>query len=130
MSQDRIPFDYTPEHERIFNVLCRRAAKRDVISYSDLVSKARLPLDMSIPYDRGLLGNLLGEISWNEALLGHPMLSSVSVQANTLKQSKGFFDIAEEIYGITFHTEEEKLQFGLNEMTKTHDFWEKHFKSE
>jgi len=123
MSHKRIPVKYTPEHERVFNVLRRTAAKGQVISYSELVREAKLPLDMGVPYDRGQLGHLLGEISWNETILGHPMLSSVSVQANTLKQSQGFFDIAETIYEKTFHTEDEKLMFGMSEMKKTQKYW-------
>lgn len=123
MNKDRELVAYTPEHERIYEVLREVAEKGRVISYSDLLKEAKVKLDMSIPYDRGRLGNLLGDISWNETILGHPMLSSVSVQANTLKQSQGFFDIAEEIYGRTFHNEDEKLIFGMKEMEETHKYW-------
>lgn len=123
MGQKRNSVEYTPEHECVFNVLRKIAAKGQVISYSELVKEAKLPLDMSVPYDRGQLGHLLGEISWNETILGHPMLSSVSVQANTLRQSQGFFDIAEVIYGKTFHTEDEKLLFGMKQMTDTQNYW-------
>lgn len=123
MDKKRTPVEYTPEHERVFNVLSKTAAKGKVISYSELVREAKLLLDMSVSYDRGQLGYLLGEISWNETILGHPMLSSVSVQANTLRQSQGFFDIAETIYGKTFHTEDEKLRFGMKEMKDTQKYW-------
>lgn len=123
MDKKRNPVEYKPEHERVFSVLCRTAAKGKVISYSELVKEAKLSLDMSVPYDRGQLGHLLGEISWNETILGHPMLSSVSVQANTLRQSQGFFDIAETIYGKTFHTEDEKLRFGMKAMADTQKYW-------
>lgn len=123
MNKGRELVAYTPEHERIYEVLCNVAGKGHVISYSDLIKEANVKLDMSIPYDRGRLGNLLGDISWNETIIGHPMLSSVSVQANTLKQSQGFFDIAETIYGRTFHNEDEKLIFGMKEMEKTHKYW-------
>jgi len=130
MEQKRELVDYTPEHKRIYEILCEVAAKNSVIPYAELVKSANVSLDMSIPYDRGRLGNILGDISWNETILGHPMLSSVSVQSGTYKQSQGFFDIAETIYGRTFHDEDEKLVFGMKEMEKTHRYWKKVYKKE
>lgn len=101
---------YTEDHLRIKKVLIQ-------------VAKRRVRLDMSNPYDRGVLGNLLGDISWNEVKEGRPMLSSVAIHAGDFKQGQGFFDLAEELYAITFHSEDAKLKFGMDEMNKTHAFW-------
>lgn len=51
------------------------------------------------------------------------MLSSVAIHAGDFKQGQGFFDLAEELYTITFHSEDAKLKFGMDEMNKTHAFW-------
>lgn len=51
------------------------------------------------------------------------MLSSVVIHAGDFKQGQGFFDLAEELYTITFHSEDTKLKFGMDKMNKTHASW-------
>ena len=110
---------YTEDHLRIKKVLIQVAKRKSVINYTDLLKLSGVRLDMSNPYDRGVLGN----ISWNEVKEGRPMLSSVTIHAGDFKQGQGFFDLAEELYAITFHSEDAKLKFGMDEMNKTHTFW-------
>lgn len=117
---------YTEEHERIREVLIKVAKRKSIINYTDLLKQSKVNLDMSVPFDRGQLGHLLGEISWNEVKQGRPMLSSVALHAGDFKQGEGFFDLAKELYSITFNTEDEQVKFGMKEMTKTHEFWSKH----
>lgn len=81
---------YTPEHLRVKEILIEIARRKSVITYSELIAKARLKLDMEIPYDRGQLGLLLGEISWNESLYGRLMLSSVAVTKHSFRHGQGF----------------------------------------
>lgn len=114
---------YTEDHLRIKKVLIQVAKRKSVINYTDLLKRSGVRLDMSNPYDRGVLGNLLGDISWNEVKEGRPMLSSVAIHAGDFKQGQGFFDLAEELYAITFLSEDAKLKFGMDEMNKTHAFW-------
>lgn len=114
---------YTEEHERIREVLIKVAKRKSIINYTDLLKQSKVNLDMSIPFDRGQLGHLLGEISWNEVKQGRPMLSSVALHAGDFKQGQGFFDLAEELYSITFNNEDEQVKFGMEEMNKTHKFW-------
>ena len=114
---------YTPEHERVLAILQEYASKKKTISYSELIQKAKLKLDMSIPYDRGQIGHLLGDISWNESIDGRPMLSSIALHKRGDLQGQGFFELAEKIYGIKLKTEDAKLVFGMNEMEKTHSYW-------
>ena len=123
MSDKRELVPYTPEHERVREVLIQVASRKGTISYTELIRRAKLKLDMSIPYDRGLLGHILGDISWNECVEGRPMLSSVALHAGDSKQGGGFFDLAEEIYDIDIDTDDKEWVFGMEEMNKTHDFW-------
>lgn len=116
---------YTEDHLRIKEVLIKTAKRKSIINYTDLLKQSGVRLDMSIPYDRGQLGHLLGEISWNEVKEGRPMLSSVALHAGDFKQGQGFFDLAEVLYSISFSTEDEKVKFGMEEMNKTHKFWSK-----
>lgn len=111
-----------PEQKRVRNILISIASKCGMIHYTELCQKAKLNLDMSIPADRGKIGNIWGEISFYEHELGHPLLSSVVVSVNG-EQGDGFFKLAEELgYGNW-----EKLKIGkefeYNMMNATHDFW-------
>jgi len=117
---------YTEEHIRLREILIKVAKRKGIITYTDLIKQAKVRLDMSIPYDRGQLGHLLGEISWNEAQEGRPMLSSVALHAGDYKQGQGFFDLAEEIYSISLDNEDKRIKFGMDEMNKTHTFWAEH----
>ncbi|MCQ2349868.1 MAG: hypothetical protein MJZ98_05240 [Paludibacteraceae bacterium] len=123
---DPKPIVLTPEQERVRDILIETARKKSVVVYSDLVKKAGLKLDMSIPYDRGQLGELLGRFSEKEVAEGRPMLSSVSVLSGSYRCGQGFFDIAKELYGRTFHNQEEKEKFESDEMNDTHEYWSKH----
>jgi hypothetical protein len=113
----------TPDHIRIREVLINFASRKKTISYTELLKLSKVKLDMSIPFDRGVLGHLLGEISWNEVAECRPMLSSVAIHAGDYKQGQGFFDLAERLYGITFKNADQKLMFGMKELNKTHEYW-------
>ena len=113
------------DHLRIKDVLIKVAKRKSVINYTDLLKQSGVHLDMSNPHDRGVLGNLLGDISWNEVQEGRPMLSSVALHAGDFKQGGGFFDLAEELYSISLPSADAELNFGMDEMNKTHEFWSK-----
>ncbi len=115
----------TPEHNRIRERLIKVARSKGTIKYTDLLRKAEVRLDMTVPHDRGKLGHLLGEISWNEVAEGRPMLSSVAIHAGDYKQGQGFFDLAEILYKRKFSSAEQQLVFGMEELNKTHDYWSK-----
>lgn len=115
----------TPEHINIREVLIKVARRKGTITYTELLKQSKVKLDMSVPYDRGVLGHLLGEISWNEVAEGRPMLSSVALHAGDYKQGQGFFDLAEQLYDISFNNADQQLKFGMDELNKTHAFWAK-----
>ncbi len=68
---------YTEDHLRIKKVLIQVAKRKSVINYTDLLKRSGVRLDMSNPYDRGVLGNLLGDISWNEVKEGGPCFQAL-----------------------------------------------------
>lgn len=115
----------TPEHKRIREVLINVARNKKTISYTELLNQSKVKLDMSIPYDRGQLGHLLGDISWNEVAEGRPMLSSVAIHAGDSIHGQGFFDLAEEIYDIDLRTSDERMVFGMDELNATYNYWSK-----
>lgn len=114
----------TPEENRVRDILISVASKRSIIIYSDLCQKAALKLDMSIPADRGKIGDILGNISTFEYNSGRPLLSSVVTTVNG-EQGDGFFKLAE----ILGFGEWKKLKktgvFEIEMMKKTHDYWNK-----
>lgn len=123
MNKELVP--YTEDHLRIKEVLIKTAKRKSIINYTELLKQSGVRLDMSIPHDRGQLGHLLGEISWNEVKEGRPMLSSIALHAGDFKQGQGFFDLAEVLYSMSFPNEDAKIKFGMEEMTKTHNLWSK-----
>ena len=58
----------TKEEKTVRNILINVASKKQLIYYSDLCKTANLRLDMSIPADRGKIGEILGHISSRYAL--------------------------------------------------------------
>lgn len=67
----------TKEEKTVRNILINVASKKQLIYYSDLCKTANLRLDMSIPADRGKIGEILGHISRYEHENGRPLISSV-----------------------------------------------------
>lgn len=89
----------TDEEKRARQVLIDYASRREAIKYADLIEKAQLNLSMRNPHHRGILGEILGNISIFEHENDRPLLSCVAVLAN-LKHSDGFFKLADELgYG-------------------------------
>ena len=114
----------TEEQRRTREILIKYASKGHFITYGDLIKEARLNLDMSSPYDRGLLGKILGAISDYEHSDGRPLLSSVAVSKDK-HHSDGFYKLAEELgYGKWEQLKTEYL--AMTEMSKTFDYWKSH----
>lgn len=114
---------YTPEQTRMMNVLKAVASTKGTISYSELVTRAKLKLNMEEPYDRDLIGGMLGELSRMEFEQGRPMISSIVTHAGNSLPGGGFFDLAEELYGVPLNNADSRMIFACNEMNKTHTYW-------
>lgn len=114
---------YTPEETRVLSVLQDRARKGKTISYSELITQAKLKFNMENPNERGLIGSLLGQVSRKEVEQGRPMISCLVVSNGTNMPGKGFFELAEILYGISINNNDAQLKFFVDEMNKTIDFW-------
>ena len=79
----------TKEEKTVRNILINVASKKQLIYYSDLCKTANLRLDMSIPADRGKIGEILGHISRYEHENGRPLISSVVV-SRSMEQGDAF----------------------------------------
>lgn len=101
--------------------LAKRAAKRGVITYTDLCRECRLPYSMDNPDHRAKLGHDLGAISEQEVLdFDRPMLSSITISyvGGSMRPGDGFFNLAEELYDY-----DDREEFFYSEMKDTHEFW-------
>lgn len=114
----------TEEDKRVRQILIGVASKRNgKISCSKLVSEAKLPLDMSSPYDREQLGRILGRIVEYEHEHGRPMLSSVVISDENVR-GDGFYRIAEELGYGDWKTLKKNEVFAFDQMNKTYQFWQ------
>ena len=114
---------YTPEEARVLSVLQDRARRGQTISYSELITQAKLKFNMENTNERGLIGSLLGQVSRKEVEQGRPMISCLVVSNGTFMPGKGFFELAEILYGISINNNDAQLKFFVDEMNKTIDFW-------
>lgn len=113
----------TKEQEKVKQILITHVIKGECVVYTDLVEEAELDLDMSNPYHRNLLGEILGGISVCEHSNGRPLLSSVVVLKESLMPSAGFYKLAEELG----HGNWRKLKdafWGIDEMKRAFAFWQ------
>lgn len=94
------------------------AIDQTFISYGDLAPL--VGLDMDIPYDRGELGRLLGEISTYERQQGRPLLSAVAISLGANKPGDGFFDLARD---LGLHTGPDDDAFWAAELDRVHAVW-------
>lgn len=117
--------ELTQEQQRVRTILIEIARKGQPKSYTDLVRMANLDLDMTNPYHRNLLGQILGGISVYEHANGRPMLSSVVVSKGSGMPSDGFYKLADELG----HGNWRKLKkdfWGIKEMKRAIKHWKEH----
>jgi hypothetical protein len=121
-----MPTQLTQEESHVRDILINIAAKKDGISYAKLCKDANLPYDMSLPYDRTKLGDILDNISTFEFENKRPLLSSIVLLAETNMQGTGFFKLAARLdSGFANEFKSNMLLFGIDMMNKTHDYWSK-----
>lgn len=117
--------ELTKEDRIVRSILIDRASRGKTITYSELIPEAKLRLDMSSPYDRGVMGEILGRIVEYEHGLGRPMLSSV-VLSKDGQQGDGFFKIAESLGYGSWKNLKKGLKFEFDQMNQTFEYWRKH----
>lgn len=114
----------TKEEKTVRNILINVASKKQLIYYSDLCKTANLRLDMSIPADRGKIGEILGHISRYEHENGRPLISSVVV-SRSMEQGDGFFKLAQELGFGNWKKLKNGKMFEYDMINKAHNFWSK-----
>lgn len=116
------------EEKRVRDILISYAQKGQTLTCTNLVRLAGLSLDMAMPNDRSILGDILGNIVEYEHGEERPMLSSV-VAAGSSSGQNGFFTIAEELGIKSFRNSDERLDFSIREFERTVSYW-KQFKKD
>ena len=81
--------------EKTRSALVKCAHNEDTITYSELMN--RVGMAAKSPYDRSVMGRMLGEISEKTAYEHGFMLSALAVLKATGVPSSGFFDLAEQL---------------------------------
>lgn len=113
------------EQKRIKYCLVKHASARirNLITYSELCTEAKLPYSMENAYHRNLLSEDLGVVAEIEVNYGRPMITCLVVEKYTSYPAKGFYDWAEEIYGIRLSNKEARDFFFFEELKATIDYW-------
>lgn len=104
--------------------LIEAARKKKIVKYQELCLACRLKLDMyKNPYDRKVMGDILGEISTYEHAHGRPLLTAI-VLSEAMEEGDGFFKLCEQL-GITGDWRRLKKDdvFVMNEINKCFDYW-------
>lgn len=74
-------------------------------SYSQLNEQLGLGLNFKNDYDRGLIGEWLGEISAHEFENKRPLLSALIIhKGGRREQGDGFYKLCEQLYGENWQT--------------------------
>jgi hypothetical protein len=74
---------------------------------------------------RGQIGWLLGQVSFEEARRGKPLLSALVVNADTRKPGSGLFDLARDELGLNVgRSEREEDSFWLEEAARCRQYWQ------
>lgn len=110
----------TDKEKKVRDILIREAKRKSIITYGDLIKEAHLELDMSNPYHRSLLGNILGDVSEYEHEADRPLLSCVAVSKD-YKHSQGFYNLAKYLG----YSSNDWPKFAIDELNKAHAFWSK-----
>jgi hypothetical protein len=86
---------------RTYLIELARKRTNQTVTYQKLSDDCNLGLHMhENPYDRVVIGNLLGEISEYEHNHGRPLLSSLVIRLNDGEEGEGFYKLAERLgYG-------------------------------
>lgn len=104
--------------------LIELARQQTTWTYSTLNEQLMLGLNFSNPYDRDLIGELLGEVSEHEFSKGRPLLSCLITHKNGLReQGDGFYKLCEKLFGKDWQRlkADKKWEKGL--MAECFEFW-------
>lgn len=111
----------TTVREYLINVARRRTDQ--TVTYQKLCDDCGLKLDMyGSPYDRKIIGNILGDISVFEYNNGRPLLSALVVRLNDGEEGYGFYRLCEEL-GLGNARNLKENYFEYTQIRECIDFW-------
>jgi len=100
--------------------LLTAARYKGMITYQEVAKLIGFPLTGN--YMGAEIGNLLGEISEDQHVLGYPMLSAIVV-TNSGLPGPGFFNCASRLGLFTGSSAEEETQFWKAQVDSVHNTW-------
>lgn len=110
---------------KVREYLIEVARKRtdQTVTYQKLCDDCSLNLDMiNSPYDRKVIGGILGEVSIFEYKNQRPLLSSLVVRSNDGEEGDGFYKLCEEL-GFGKAKKLKKNCFEYEQIRDCIDFW-------
>lgn len=114
----------TTEEQRLRDVLISCARQRRLISYSDVCTAARLPLDMANPDHRNQIASMLARVSQYEAEHFRPMLSVLVVKRALQIPGKGFYTFAVELGLLPDRSNQaDRLSFFAQQVRDVQNTW-------
>jgi hypothetical protein len=107
---------------RLYQRLIEAAREGATLTYSEAGAPAQM--NMRVPRDRALIGQMLGSISQREARAGRPMLSSIVVHKGEGSLGTGFFQLGQELELV--HRGEGARTFERRMQAATFEYWQTH----
>lgn len=99
-----------------------RHPRKNYIHYQELCKACGLSLDMSIPFHRKQIGDILGEISAFEYKKGRPLLSSLVLSKN-FGEGDGYYKLCEELGMGNWKKLKQDVAFSTIKMQECISFW-------
>jgi hypothetical protein len=111
---------------REYLIMIARRKTNQTVHYQKLCDDCRLDLNMhDKPYDRAIIGRILGEISKYEHLNSRPLLSALVLRSEDHEEGDGFYKLAEELGFGSWHQLKKEGIFQVQQMTDCINFWNK-----
>ena len=105
----------------VYKELITAAQYRGTITYQEIAKLMGLPSSGS--HMGREIGQLIGEISDDEAINNRPMLSAIVVGVSG-EPGEGFYGLAKDLYDLELETRESKREFWHQEKAKVYQTWQ------
>lgn len=115
---------YVNNEVRRYLIELSRQRINQTVTYQQLSDECNLELDMrENPYDRKIIGKILGDISAFEHENDRPLLSSLVLRAGDNYEGDGFYKLAEELGFGNWKNLKREGVFEIEQMKKCIEFW-------
>jgi hypothetical protein len=116
-------YRHKPEYFLAYAELLAAARRRGTVTYREIAFVTGLP--MRWPRMLVEVGDLVGEISKDEHLMGRPMLSALAVHEDNGRPGKGFFGLAKGLKQLKDDSEQGKQRFWEQQKASIYRIWRK-----